>query len=398
MDVRESLTRISPATRAGLTALGALAALAAIAYGLASAALLNQSRDSERAVVTAIARGFAADFDESQLERPAPLQRRVDALRDLHPSLREASIVVAPGGRPTVLVSTRRARERSAAVPEEAQPLDGALLRYDELNSGDADLARVALALRDGRRAPAAALSLTYDPAALDSASAGREWRLALAIALAAALLAALAWVLLARDVSGALARRSERDELASSLAAAEERIADLTLHDDLTGLLNNHGIQEWLSIELLRAQRWGYQVTVVSVDIDHLSEINDGWGEEAGDEALRLVAEKMSNDVRPGDLCARLGDDEFMLALTQTGGSEAEDIVHRLRATVADLEFIPAAQSLTISAGIAQFPYDAGPAVELMRLAQRAMRRSKTDGGDRCTVYVPELGTGLYA
>ena len=155
--------------------------------------------------------------------------------------------------------------------------------------------------------------------------------------------------------------------------------------------------MEQSLQRELERAKRWGYRVAVVSVDVDDLAQINAGWGEDAGDDALRLVGEKMASDLRPGDLCARIGEDEFMFALTQTGGSEAEDVVHRVRAAVADIEFVPANRSLSISAGISQFPYDAAAPVELMRLAQRAMRRSKLDGGDRCTVYTPETDSALY-
>ena len=155
--------------------------------------------------------------------------------------------------------------------------------------------------------------------------------------------------------------------------------------------------MEDSLAAELARATRWGYRVAVVSVDVYDLAQINAGWGDDAGDNALRLVGDKMASDLRPGDLCARIGEDEFMLALTQTGGSEAEDVVHRLRASVADVEFLPANRALKLSAGISQFPYDGAGPVELMRLAQQAMRRSKLDGGDRCTVYTRDSDAALY-
>ena len=411
--------------RSGLAVLALLTVLSVSSFGLASAALLDQADLAQRALVTTLARGFAAGFEPAQLERPSELRRRVDSLRDLHPELREATIVAAIDGPPSVLASTSRGREGGPVAPREEQPIGDASPRYSVEGGTDEHVAKLAFPLRSDRAAPSAAISLSYDLSAQADALAGRQRRLAVMIGIATLLFALLGWALLARDVFGTLARihavvrrtragergarvgssrgdeigalAREIDGLATDLEATDARVEELTRHDPLTGLLNYRGVEDSLAAELDRAKRWGYRVAVVSVDVDDLAQINAGWGEDAGDDALRLVGDKMASDLRPGDLCARIGEDEFMLALTQTGGSEAEDVVHRVRAAVADVEFVPANRSLTISAGISQFPYDAAGPVELMRLAQRAMRRSKLDGGDRCTVYTPETDSALY-
>lgn len=386
--------------RSGLGVLAVLAALALVAFGFASAALLGQANEAQRMLPKTLARGFAAGFEPAQIERPRELRERLDALRDQHPELREAKVIAAAaaGGRASVLASTSRGREGGPVAAREQQPIGDGRSRYSVRGDDDDEhLAQLVFPLRDDRAQPVAAISISYDLTAHADALARRQRRLAVMIGLATLVFALLGWALLGRDVFSTLARihdvarraragehgartgSTRRDEigalareidgLAAEREASEARVEELTRHDPLTGQLNYRGVEEALAAELERAKRWGYRVAVVSVDVDDLEQINAGWGE-----------------------------DEFMLSLTQTGGSEAEDVVHRVRAAVADVEFTPANRSLTISAGISQFPYDAAGAVELMRRAQRAMRSSKLDGGDRCTVYTRETDAALYA
>nr|MBA3370015.1 diguanylate cyclase [Thermoleophilaceae bacterium] len=104
--------------------------------------------------------------------------------------------------------------------------------------------------------------------------------------------------------------------------------------------------------------------------------------------------AERFEADLRPGDICGRLGGDEFVIALPKSNAQEGEAIFERLRVTVALLEFDPVHIPVTISAGMARFPFDAPTATELLALADQALYRAKMSGRDRCVVYSPDLAS----
>ena len=208
-------------------------------------------------------------------------------------------------------------------------------------------------------------------------------------VLVAAAVLAALADVavdrLAVRPLAGLEPSAKDADAELERVRAELERLA---LKDWLTGLLNPAAFEERLGSELRRAQREGYRVAVVSLGIDHFKRINDGWGRSAGDEALRLVAQRIVTELRPSDLCGRIGGDEFMVALVQTGGRDAEEVVRRLRDAIASVEFTPTGETLTASAGFAVFPYDAADAETLIHLAELALRRAKAGGRNRATAH----------
>lgn len=170
----------------------------------------------------------------------------------------------------------------------------------------------------------------------------------------------------------------------AGDLAADEE----VAIKDPLTGLLNHAAFSERVGVELRRGQREGYRVAIVAIDIDHFQQINDGWGHAVGDEALKLVAQHIVTELRPSDIVGRIGGDQFMLALIQTGGRHGVDVVNRVRTGVASIAFNPTKQPITVSAGVALFPYDATEVEVLMRHAEDALRRSKASGRNRSTAY----------
>ena len=208
-------------------------------------------------------------------------------------------------------------------------------------------------------------------------------------VAVAAAALAALAGLAVDRLAVRPLAGLAQgADGLELELREARDELEGVALKDWLTGVLNPTAFHERLGAELRRAQREGYRVAVVAIGLDHFKRINEGWGRSAGDEALRLVAERITTELRPSDLCGRIGGDEFMVALVQTGGRDADEVVRRARQAISSVEFTPTHETLTASAGFAVFPYDAADADTLARLAELALRRSKLDGRDRATAH----------
>lgn len=176
----------------------------------------------------------------------------------------------------------------------------------------------------------------------------------------------------------------SDTRALSERLRRSEARAAELealALRDPLTGLLNRRAFSEQVEAELARARRSGYRVAFVALDIDVFKQINDLCGHAVGDQVLRAVAGRLTSGLRPGDLCCRLGGDEFVLALPSADVGLAEEIVNRLRESIASIEFGPGHQSLSISAGIAAAPSDGADLGELMEPADRALYRAKAAG-----------------
>src|SRR2546421_7333435 len=101
-------------------------------------------------------------------------------------------------------------------------------------------------------------------------------------------------------------------------LAEERKRFQALALEDPLTGLPNKRAFEERVEMELRRAEREYYQVAIVVLDLDRFKMVNDTWGHAVGDDALKQLAAHIQSQLRAGDLCGRIGGDEFMLALVR--------------------------------------------------------------------------------
>jgi diguanylate cyclase (GGDEF)-like protein/putative nucleotidyltransferase with HDIG domain len=185
----------------------------------------------------------------------------------------------------------------------------------------------------------------------------------------------------LARENRKLIARLGE-------LEAEQRELRELALRDPLTGLLNRCALKERLGNELRQAERTGAPVAIVALDIDFFKHVNDAWGHEAGDELLRGVADHLSTGLRPGDVCGRVGGDEFILGLVGADAGLAVDVAHRLRDAVALIEGVSGVTTPTLSLGVAEFPRDGVELDELIAVADQAMYRVKAAGGDGCSVH----------
>ncbi len=152
---------------------------------------------------------------------------------------------------------------------------------------------------------------------------------------------------------------------------------------DALTGLANTAAWREALGTEMARAERTGAPFSVVYIDVDGLKSVNDRGGHAAGDELLTAVAWCLRDGVRRCDTVARVGGDEFMIALPDTTESAAEVMMERLRRGA------PA----SFSVGVAQRRDDEDPAT-LVERADAAMYRRKrhryAQSADRDYVAAP--------
>jgi diguanylate cyclase (GGDEF)-like protein/PAS domain S-box-containing protein len=172
----------------------------------------------------------------------------------------------------------------------------------------------------------------------------------------------------------------------------AEEQVAFLAYHDDLTGLPNRAMFEELLELSIARARRHDGSVAVVHVDVDDFSLVNDSLGHRNGDELLTELANRLRVATRETDLVARKGSDQFLLLLAdleRDGSGEldaalirAESVAQRIHEVLRDPFMVDGTELyVSVSVGISLFPQDAPAAPDLLHNAEAAMRESKKAG-----------------
>jgi diguanylate cyclase (GGDEF)-like protein/PAS domain S-box-containing protein len=176
---------------------------------------------------------------------------------------------------------------------------------------------------------------------------------------------------------------------------SSEERLAHLALHDPLTDLPNRALFQEHLTVAIATAARSGGGGAVLFIDLDDFKLVNDSFGHAVGDELLVMVAQRLRESCRAGDVVARQGGDEF-LVLVQGGGesspgASAQAVAGNLR-TALGRPFPIAGTDLfvTPSIGASLFPADGDTAETLLKHADIAMYAAKEGGRDGYRLYQP--------
>ena len=164
----------------------------------------------------------------------------------------------------------------------------------------------------------------------------------------------------------------------------AEARIAHMAHHDGLTNLPNRDFYQDRLRQALERSQPGNKRVAVLCVDLDLFKNVNDSFGHPIGDRLLKQVSERLRSEVRGDNLVARLGGDEFAIVLaSDVSPNEASDFADRLIGVLSDRYDIDGIEVVVgASIGIALSPGDGDTSEELLRNADMALYRAKSDGG----------------
>jgi diguanylate cyclase (GGDEF)-like protein len=160
------------------------------------------------------------------------------------------------------------------------------------------------------------------------------------------------------------------------------ERTHEAALTDRLTSLANSWGLVAGADHALARAAHEQEPLAVLMLDIDKFKDVNDTYGHEAGDRALKVVARVLSQAVRPNDVCARYGGDEFVVLLANCDVHQADRRAAELKRQVAALRFEASpgeAMPLRISVGAAVFPADGRAFDALLAVADRRMYHDKT-------------------
>ncbi|MCU1419090.1 MAG: hypothetical protein JWP90_995 [Mycetocola sp.] len=169
-----------------------------------------------------------------------------------------------------------------------------------------------------------------------------------------------------------------------------QEQLAELALHDQLTGLANRKLLEERLDQTLAAVIRNKRSVAILFLDLDGFKVVNDRCGHAVGDSVLQQVSERLHGVVRAGDTIGRYGGDEFVIICEDTGQVAATVIADRIRTVVREpLQGVPASCPISASVGIALLGPSTNPAIStdnVLQLADAAMYASKNAGKDRVT------------
>ncbi len=149
---------------------------------------------------------------------------------------------------------------------------------------------------------------------------------------------------------------------------------------DTLTLLYNHRGFQEILTNEISRAKINKQQLSVMMMDINNITKINRELGHGKGDEVIKLVAEKVRQNVREGDIAGRYGGDELAIILPNTSSEQAKYVAEYLTYSLSCC-FIDEIGPIKVSVGVATYPDCTGDKEKLLILAEQAMYISKAKG-----------------
>jgi diguanylate cyclase (GGDEF)-like protein len=172
-------------------------------------------------------------------------------------------------------------------------------------------------------------------------------------------------------------------------LRKSRARIEELAVTDELTRVYNRRYAFERFGEELEKVRRKGAPLSCLVIDFDHFKRINDEHGHAAGDAVLRVVAGALRDALRPYDILARLGGEEFLVLLPGIGQEEVLPIAERLRELVAGTRVVyaPGKPSLyvTVSIGIATATGGDADVKALLSQADLALYAAKRAGRNRC-------------
>lgn len=180
--------------------------------------------------------------------------------------------------------------------------------------------------------------------------------------------------------------------QMALSLASLRlrEALRDQSIRDPLTGLFNRRFMQESLDRELQRAVRKSRPLAVIFLDLDHFKRFNDIYGHDAGDTLLQQMADLFRGYFRRDDVICRYGGEEFAIVLPEStvenAATRMAELADRARSLIV-LHEGKRLDTVTFSTGIAAFPEHGSSPSALLRSADQALYRSKSDGRDRVTI-----------
>lgn len=203
----------------------------------------------------------------------------------------------------------------------------------------------------------------------------------------------ALGYITDPTDLDLMLARTRTLLEFKAYLDVCEEA----AFTDHLTGLANRRRFERQLEREVGRVLRFGHPFSLLMIDIDNFKNLNDTFGHDAGDDAIRRISRVLREGTRGIDLAARIGGEEFAVLLVETSQNAGAEVAERLRVAIKALE-TPSGGRITASFGVAECPADAQTASAIVKAADIALYEAKRNGRDRVVTMEPLRSNSVAA
>lgn len=169
-------------------------------------------------------------------------------------------------------------------------------------------------------------------------------------------------------------------------LKKAKEKLMQMAITDELTGLANRRYFMDRLNSEYDRTKRYESKFSLLMIDIDHFKKINDNYGHKAGDLVLIETALKMKKSLRTSDIIGRVGGEEFSVLLPETEIKAALHIAERIRARVSESVVIFDSEELSVTVSIGATQSSPGDLTidDIFIRADTAMYNAKNEGRNR--------------
>jgi len=180
----------------------------------------------------------------------------------------------------------------------------------------------------------------------------------------------------------------AEKEELAKKLKASNDALRRLATIDPLTGVGNRRSFTESLDRVLDELARSGRPLTILSLDLDHFKQVNDGFGHAGGDDVLVEVGERLRRATRATDVVARLGGEEFGVLLPECGETDGQMVAERIRDGIGGKPMRcrdGREVAVTVSVGGVTLTRRV-PGDDALRCCDEALYESKDAGRDRVT------------
>ncbi len=177
--------------------------------------------------------------------------------------------------------------------------------------------------------------------------------------------------------------------ELAITIADLFQAVKEQAVTDGMTGLFNRRYFEEFIKKEAIRANRQNQKFTVIGLDLDHLKRINDKYGHNYGDIAIKAIAEVLKSSCRSIDIAARMGGEEFNVILSGVDSQGGLVFAERIRKTIEAIQ-LEKIGNITASIGVGTYFEHSEDIDELLELVDNAMYSSKRNGRNRVTLATP--------
>ncbi len=177
--------------------------------------------------------------------------------------------------------------------------------------------------------------------------------------------------------------------ELAITIADLFQAVKEQAITDGMTGLFNRRYFEEFIKKEAIRANRQNQKFTVIGLDLDHLKRINDKYGHNYGDIAIKAIAEVLKSSCRSIDIAARMGGEEFNVILPGVDSQGGLIFAERIRKTIEAIQ-LEKIGNITASIGVGTYFEHSEDIDELLELVDNAMYSSKRNGRNRVTLATP--------